>query len=596
MVDSFPILSLPVFLLLICYTGVVLLSKDLDKADCKMHFVRILQPCLILFCLLYLQVKHSALNPAILFSACFNGLVIAFTLPVLYHLSYRKEPENYTHPFEFSFGLFTIVFLVSAGGMLSGISVGKTILPTIVTATEILFLIPSIFHIAYYFYYGKCVNEMAIQAIYATNKLETREFIKLIPLKTILLFLAGTVLFTGTMYGVNRSVQVVPTAFSAVQAVLFFLSLFLLFCKGRKSLFLRTRLMKLILQVKDHNEKLKSSHLAEGNYPESLILNSPVAERAPGTILLVIGESANRLHMKAFSDYSRETTPWLSGKAGDEGFFLFPHAYASWIQTPEAVRMALTNTNQYCKVKAEDEISIINIANKLGFKTWWYSAQGYSEEKSSEVTVIAEAAREKRWLMQEYSVRQHDEKLLQYLERVDNSQNNFVVIHLEGSHVEFQERYPDRFEQWPADKKDPYGSNPYDNSILYTDHILSQIFDYASKKLHLQAMLYFSDHGSLIGQKRKSFFSGFEDTRIPFFLYLSDTYRKLYPQTAETLRIHESFYFTNDLIFDLLCGLFQIDHPLHKRQYDISSSAYQFTKETLRTNLGKTSLSEDAGD
>lgn len=198
--------------------------------------------------------------------------------------------------------------------------------------------------------------------------------------------------------------------------------------------------------------------------------------------------------------------------------------------------------------------------------------------------------------MQEYSVRQHDEKLLQYLERVDNSQNNFVVIHLEGSHVEFQERYPDRFEQWPADKKDPYGSNPYDNSILYTDHILSQIFDYASKKLQLQAMLYFSDHGSLIGQKRKSFFSGFEDTRIPFFLYLSDTYRKLYPQTAKTLRIHESFYFTNDLIFDLLCGLFQIDHPLHKRQYDISSSAYQFTRETLRTNLGKTPLSEDAGD
>ena len=48
----------------------------------------------------------------------------------------------------------------------------------------------------------------------------------------------------------------------------------------------------------------------------------------PSTIIMVIGESASRDYMSAFTDYPDETTPWLSEKNHDPHFILFPHSYA----------------------------------------------------------------------------------------------------------------------------------------------------------------------------------------------------------------------------------------------------------------------------
>ena len=41
----------------------------------------------------------------------------------------------------------------------------------------------------------------------------------------------------------------------------------------------------------------------------------------PSTIIMVIGESASRDYMSAFTDYPVETTPWLSAKKTDEHLF-----------------------------------------------------------------------------------------------------------------------------------------------------------------------------------------------------------------------------------------------------------------------------------
>lgn len=582
-------LLFPAIILFFCYTGIILFSQHLDKSDYRTNFIRLLKPVLLLAIIISLQENTEITSPSFVL-AVLIGLFISFLFPVQYHITHRSEPDGYSYPDNFSYGLFITDLLISLEIIFLSL-LSHELFAVLFTIIEFLLLIPSFFQLLFFFYYHECISELAIKALLDTNKLETKEFIRMVPSSTKSLAIFFLICILIFMYKINATAKPLFT-FSPLLIAISIAIFYLLFI-NKKALFRRTGLAALYMQVKTHKEKLRNSRLSSSEYPEDDTINSPLKNSSFGTVLLVIGESANRLHMKAFSDYQRETTPWLSEKAAGKNIFLFPHAYSSWIQTPEAVKMALTNVNQYCKVKADEEISIVNIANKIGFKTWWYSAQGFSEEKSSDVTVIAEAAKEKRWLMQDYSVRQYDEKLLDYLKNVENSQNNFVVIHLEGSHAEFQQRYPDFFEKWPYDKKDPYGSNPYDNSILYTDYILSQIFAYSVEKLNLQAMLYFSDHGSLIGQKRKSSFSGFEDTRIPLFVWLSDKYQNLYPQTANALRLHEQFYFTNDLIFDLLCGIMQLEHPLHKPQYDISSFSYQFTKDTLKTNLGKTTLAED---
>ena len=592
--DTYGFLLVPLLLFVFCYSGVCLLAQNLDKEDYRVNLWRILQPCLLLILFGYLARENMGQRSACVLVIYLTGAVTAFTFPGLYHMTHRGEPGGYSYPVDFSCGSFVTVLLVVLADILFSVFRIKAA-SALLTAAEILFLLPCLFQLLYYLYYGKCIDELAIQSLYDTNKMEAKEYVRLIPKSIILSVLAVFVLLAFCIYRINASSFTDANAFlfHKYSPVFFAGVLFLLFFNGRHAVFKKTGLAELCCQVKNHSRNLAESRLSEKNYPPGKEYESVLKNERFGTVLVVIGESANRLHMKAFSNYERETTPWLSEKSKGKEFFLFPNSYASWIQTPEAVRLALTNMNQYSAADAGEEISIINIANKLGFHTWWYSAQGYSGEKSTDVSVVANAAKTKRWLMQDYPARQYDEKLLNYVKDINTRQNNFAVVHLEGSHADFHLRYPAQFEKWPYEKSDPHGSNPYDNSILYTDYILSELFSYAKENLNLQVMVYFSDHGSLIGQKRKSYFTGFEDTRIPLFVYLSDAYQKAFPESAAALRSHTLSYFTNDLIFDLLCGLLKVKGLPYNEKNDLSSDSYQFTKDTLTTNLGKTYLSED---
>lgn len=109
-------------------------------------------------------------------------------------------------------------------------------------------------------------------------------------------------------------------------------------------------------------------------------------------------------------------------------------------------------------------------------------------------------------------------------------------------------------------------------------------------------MLYFSDHGADPLYKRHPDKASFHGYRIPLFMYLSDEYLKLYPQTASILKSNQNTYFTNDLIYDMICGILNIESPNYDESQSITSSKYKFTKETLRTGLGKIPLTSDPTD
>ena len=74
-----------------------------------------------------------------------------------------------------------------------------------------------------------------------------------------------------------------------------------------------------------------------------------------------------------------------------------------------------------------------------------------------------------------------DKALLPLLETVDPTKNNFIVIHIMGSHIYYNDRYPHEFSKW---KQGPYpdGQEAYANSQLYTDWLLQQIYNYGKDK------------------------------------------------------------------------------------------------------------------
>ena len=355
-----------------------------------------------------------------------------------------------------------------------------------------------------------------------------------------------------------------------------------------------------------------------------------LAAKSKGTVIVVIGESASRTYMKAFnSAFPYENTVWLSSKLGnrDEGlgnslfptpivdkkfkstpdntpklydvdgnFIIFQNAYASWSQTVPVLQRALTEQSQYNDKEFYKSVSIVDVAKKSGYKTFWFSNQGRYGEYDSAVTLVAKTADVSEWTDDAYDFsHKYDEVLLNFLETLDGSENNFVVLHLMGSHIYYNNRYPYNFKKWvTADGTGMMTSAAaYANTILYTDFILSKIFDYANENLNLQAMIYFSDHGEDLQISHNPDVFSFDMVRVPMFIYLSPEYEKNFPAQVETLNLHREKYFTNDLIFDTVCGILNAPSNHYDAGQDFSSAEYRFNRDNLTTMLGQYKLSED---
>ena len=354
-----------------------------------------------------------------------------------------------------------------------------------------------------------------------------------------------------------------------------------------------------------------------------------LAAKSKGTVIIVIGESASRTYMKAFNpNFPFDDTVWLSSKltekfsAGkpldifikvnedfkstpentpnlstiDGDFIIFQNAYASWSQTVPVLQRALTEQSQYNDKEFYKSVSIIDVAKKAGYKTYWFSNQGRYGEYDSAVTLVAKTADVAEWTDDAYDFsHKYDESLLEFLTTLNADENNFVVLHLMGSHIYYNNRYPRSFKKWVTE--DGTGmmtaAPAYANTILYTDFILSKIFDYAAQNLNLQALIYFSDHGEDLQISHNPDVFSFDMVRIPMFTYFSPDYKKNFPTQFDTLTLHKEEYFTNDMMFDTVCGILNAPSNHYDAGQDFSSSEYRFNRDNLTTMLGQRKLSED---
>ena len=95
-----------------------------------------------------------------------------------------------------------------------------------------------------------------------------------------------------------------------------------------------------------------------------------------------------------------------------------------------------------------------------------------------------------------------------------------------GTHSFHKYRYPEAFSKWKPDESEDSESlnNAYDNSVLYTDFIISEIIKIAEKEKAI--VFYTSDHGESLGDNGR-WWHGYareqaiEQYQVPFFVYIS---------------------------------------------------------------------------
>ena len=178
------------------------------------------------------------------------------------------------------------------------------------------------------------------------------------------------------------------------------------------------------------------------------------------------------------------------------------------------------------------------------------------------------------------------------LKKVDPTKNNFIVFHLMGSHEDCINRYPQRFSKFSEPGKFDMVLN-YDDSIAYTDYVLSQVYKYANANLNLQAMLYFSDHGGDPYRKRNPDAAGYKSLQIPMFIYVSDEYKQIFGDSVAVFKGHRNAYFTNDLTYEVVRNLLQIKSSCYNENESLLNSSYKYKREDLTTELGKMRLVDD---
>lgn len=324
----------------------------------------------------------------------------------------------------------------------------------------------------------------------------------------------------------------------------------------------------------------------------SLKLN-PDVDKDGNLFVLVIGESQSASHIQAYG-YQKATTPKLVERLKEPNYLLFNNVFSSWPQTVQALSYALTNANQYNQVEVSDAYSLIEIARAVGFDTYWLSNQRKYGMYETPITVISSTANHEIWTNGSAKMEGvfFDEELVNRLPKVDPNKNTLIIIHLMGSHQKYEKRVPKEFRQFTG--ADEVVAS-YDNSILYTDYVVDEIYNKAKKNPAFKALVYFSDHGEephVVGGHDPVNVT-YQMLKVPLFVYLSDSYRKNHLNLFESLKSNEHKYFSNDLIFDLMVSLMRIEGvPNFEESLNLSSKKYRLDKASTLTMYGKKHINE----
>ena len=324
----------------------------------------------------------------------------------------------------------------------------------------------------------------------------------------------------------------------------------------------------------------------------SLKLN-PDVDKDGNLFVLVIGESQSASHIQAYG-YQKATTPKLVERLKEPNHLLFNNVFSSWPQTVQALSYALTNANQYNQVDVSDAYSLIEIARAVGFDTYWLSNQRKYGMYETPITVISSTANHEIWTNGSAKMEGvfFDEELVNRLPKVEPNKNTLIIVHLMGSHQKYEKRVPKEFRQFKG--TDEVVAS-YDNSILYTDYVVDEIYSKVKQNPAFKALVYFSDHGEephVVGGHDPVNVT-YQMLKVPLFVYLSDSYSKNHLNLIETLRSNEHKYFSNDLIFDLMVSLMRINGvPSFEESLNLSSKEYRLDKASTLTMYGKKHINE----
>jgi glucan phosphoethanolaminetransferase (alkaline phosphatase superfamily) len=287
----------------------------------------------------------------------------------------------------------------------------------------------------------------------------------------------------------------------------------------------------------------------------------PTGPAEPETYVLVVGESARR-HNWSLYGYARETNPRLSKI---EDLIVFRDVITQVAQTQVSVPLIITRGTIVDQHRTATERSVLSLFHEVGFRTHWISTQ-QRETGMAAISRYTSEADVVRFFEHRYDIAVVD-AIKSMLASPGGSDNKkmFFLAHTLGSHFNLTSRYPPEYAVFPDGRKSalvPGASawsnhaeliNAYDNTILYTDYVLSELIALLRQRPGIKALLYVPDHGDNLRDDARKLFghahSNEYDVPIPMLFWYSEEYARRFPDKIANARKNATLPFNTRAIF-----------------------------------------------
>lgn len=295
----------------------------------------------------------------------------------------------------------------------------------------------------------------------------------------------------------------------------------------------------------------------------------------PRTIVLVIGESARRDRHSIYG-YRVPTTPVAEQT---DGLVAFSNVVSLYPQTIDAVPVILAKRDRLVPTDRPSP-NLVSTFAAAGFRTSWISNQASIGPDDSPVSVYAKYA-DDRWFartLSRFGSIPYDEALLPRFRSAlaSTSGDKFIVVHLFGSHEEFEKRYP---------ANHAVLSDAYDNSIRYTDDLLGQLLADLKRSPGENALIYVSDHGLKLGEcdGRSEHFDMKESYEVPLYIWTSPAWRESHARLWEITQANRSVPATTLSVFDTLMDLADLRYPQYQPDQSLLTASPKASRRIVHT-------------
>jgi lipid A ethanolaminephosphotransferase len=284
-------------------------------------------------------------------------------------------------------------------------------------------------------------------------------------------------------------------------------------------------------------------HEHQKNEKEILLPNATIKDNEKSVVVLVIGESARSENFSLYG-YNKNTNPLLSKTANV--FHFNANSCATYTSAGVKCILEHTDTDQLYEI-------LPNYLYRNDVEVIW---------------------RTTNWGEPPVHIKNYQNRDV----LMPNCKGNkiLIILHTSTSHgPTYSKKYPPQFETFkPVCNSVELGNcshteliNAYDNTIVYTDYILSTVIeDLKQLKEYKSAMIFVSDHGESLGEKNL-YMHGLplsiapkEQYEIPFIVWVSDNSSKQLKPVKVVSQNH---------VFHSVLNFLNIQSPVYNEDFNI---------------------------